>query len=90
MIQYTYTAGLTDAYKQYPELIDAIKKKTIVKILEDAMLPSSGSISADGLSQSMSINMDTFHDAVDRIINGAPGTNGGLMVRLNGMRMGVL
>lgn len=89
MIQYTYQAGLTNAAKQYPELIDVIKKKAIVKILEDSMLPSSGSISADGLSQTMAINMDNFHDAVDRILYGPPGTNGGLMVRLNGIRMGV-
>lgn len=87
MIQFTYTAGLTDVANTYPELLDAIKKKAVLKVIGDAYLPQSGSISADGLSQSMSVDMDKYHDTVDHIINGATGSNGGLMAKIHGVRL---
>jgi len=70
--------------------LDAVLKKAALKILEDAFLPQSGSISADGLSQSMSVDMDKYHDAIDRILNGGKGSNGGLMTAIHGVRFGVM
>ena len=89
-IQLTYVAGLENVATNYPELIDLVVKKAVVKIIEDAYLPQSGSISADGLSQSVSVNMDSYHDAIERIINGGKGSNGGLMAAIHGVRVGVL
>lgn len=89
-IQLTYVAGLTDAARDYPELIDVIMKKASLKIIEDAFLPQSGSISADGLSQSMSNDMDKHHDTIDRVLNGGKGSNGGLMAAIHGIRLGVM
>lgn len=86
MVKITYTAGLTDAAKTYPDLIDAIKKRAIVKAIEDAMPAQSGSISADGLSQSVSVDMAKYSEVVDLILHGAPGTNGGLMTAIHGVR----
>jgi len=89
-IQFNYVAGLADVPKNYPELLDAILKKTALKVIEDAFLPQSGSISADGLSQSISNDMDKHHETIDRILNGGKGSNGGLMAAIHGIRMQAL
>lgn len=89
-IQISYVAGLENVAATFPELLDVVLKKAVIKIMEDALLPQSGSISADGLSQSMSVDMDKYHDAIDRIINGGKGSNGGLMTAIHGVRIGVL
>lgn len=86
MIQLTYVAGLANAQQDYPELLDAIKKMAVLLIIQDAFLPQSGSISADGLSQSMSADMEKYRDTIDAIINGPKGSNGGLMTAIHGVR----
>ncbi len=88
-IHLDYVAGLDNVQKDYPDLVDAVLKMAVIKIVEDGFLPQSGSISADGLSQSVSVDTAKYHDAVDRIINGADG-NGGLMARIHGIRTMVL
>ncbi|EDY2030030.1 hypothetical protein GTB64_004472 [Salmonella enterica] len=85
MLNLTYQAGIKDAWNDYPELIDAIKKMAVVKILTDLFLPQSGSISADGLSESMSTDISKYQEQIDHIINGESG-NGGLMAMFNGIR----
>jgi hypothetical protein len=89
-IEIEYTAGLADASKLYPELPDVVQKLAVTKIVEDSFLPQSGSISADGLSQSMSVDVSKYHDAIDRIINGPPGANGGLVARIHGIKTMVM
>jgi hypothetical protein len=86
MVQLTYTAGLADAAGDYPELLDVIKKKAALKLLNDAFLPQSGSISADGLSQSLSADMSKYAETIDEALNGPSGSNGGLMTRIHGIR----
>jgi hypothetical protein len=66
MMQIRYTAGLQNAREEYPDLVDIIKKKAIVTILEDNYLPSSGSVSADGLSQSMTVDVDNYLKLIDK------------------------
>lgn len=85
-----YVAGLTDVTTNYPELVDVVKKMAVLKLIEDGFLAQSGSISADGLSQSMSVDMDKYHDSIDRILNGGTGSNGGLMAAIHGIRLGVM
>lgn len=89
-MQFTYVAGLKNAAAEYPELVDAVIKSSVLKIISDAFLPQSGSISADGLSQSISNDMDKHLDAIDHILNGGKGGNGGLMTAIHGIRLGVL
>lgn len=89
MIQLTYRAGLENVARDFPDLLDAIKKKAVLKLVEDRFLPQSGSISSDGLSQSISVQMDQYRDAVSNILYGAPGTNGGIMTAIHGIRVGV-
>lgn len=86
-IQISYVAGLQDVGANYPELLDAVYKKAALKVIEDAFLPQSGSISADGLSQSISNDMEKHHDTVERIIYGGKGSNGGLMTAFHGVRV---
>lgn len=86
MVQVAYTAGLQNIQTEYPEILDVIKKKAILNVLADSYIPQSGSISADGLSQSISMDISKYSDAIDDIINGPKGTNGGLMTRIHGIR----
>lgn len=90
MIQARYTAGLTNAAQNWPDLVDVIKKKAVLSIISDAYLPQSGSISADGLSQSMSVDMEKYHDMIDMKINGRKGGNGGLRTAIHGITLGVM
>lgn len=89
-VELEYIAGLANAARDYPDLIDAVQKMAVVKIVEDGFMPQSGSISADGLSQSLSVDASKYHDAVDTILNGSAGSNGGLMARIHGVRMVVI
>ena len=89
MLQMYYVAGLVNAAADFPDLLDAIKKMAVLKIIEDGFLPQSGSISADGLSESMSTDMGKYHEAIDRMLNGADG-NGGLMAAIHGVRLVVV
>jgi hypothetical protein len=90
MIQLEYTAGLTDVENTYPELLDAIKKQAVCKIVSESYLPQSGSISADGLSQSISVDVGKYQDIIDHIIDGPEGSNGGLQAKINGIRSMVI
>ena len=90
MLEIQYIAGLENAAQDYPELLDAIKKLAVLKAIEDSFPAQSGSISADGLSQSISVDLDKYHGIIDTILNGAPGTNGGLMTAIHGIRSNVL
>lgn len=90
MVHLEYTAGLVDAETNWPDLLDAIKKTAVLKVIGDAYLPQSGSISSDGHSQSISTDMSKYRETIDHIINGAPGSNGGLMARIHGIRMMVV
>lgn len=60
LVRIRYTAGLSNPALAYPDLVDATKKLAAFKILQGAFLPQSGSISADGLSQSSSIDFDKW------------------------------
>lgn len=90
MIRIKYTAGIKDVFKEYPELVDTIKKMAVLKIIQASFPAQSGSISADGLSQSQSVDISKYEDMIDRALNGPKGSNGGLMTAIHGIRMSVL
>lgn len=90
MMQATYVAGLQNAATEWPDLVNLVMKQAVLDILGDAFLPSSGSISADGLSQTLSVDMEKYYDSIDRTIDGPKGANGGLMTAIHGIRVGVL
>lgn len=90
MVQLRYTTGFENVMRDWPELVGAIKKSAVLGLIKDAFLPQSGSISADGLSQSLSVDMDHYDDAISRVLDGEKGSNGGLMTAIHGVRLGVL
>lgn len=90
MVQVRYTAGLTDVATKWPDLVDVIKRKAVLKLVMDSYLPQSGSVSADGLSQSMSMDLTKYGDAIDEALFGPKGRNGGLWAAIHGIGLGVL
>lgn len=90
MVRLTYTAGLTNVERDWPDLLDVIKKLAVVKIMQDSFLPQSGSISADGISESISVDTSKYTEVIDHSLYGADGSNGGLVARLHGVRMLVM
>ncbi len=65
MIRLRYVTGLKNARRDYPHLLDLIKRMAVIRILDDQFLPQSGSISADGLSESVSIDTKNYKQSVD-------------------------
>lgn len=63
MIRVRYKAGLENAAQQYPDLVDAVKKMAILRAVESFMPGGSESISADGLSQSKSLDLQSYREA---------------------------
>lgn len=87
-IRVKYRAGLVAG--EWPDLLDVVLKKAVMATVEDKFLPQSGSTSADGLSQSVSIDMEKYRDTIDAKINGSGKGNGGLMAAIHGVRIGVV
>lgn len=63
MMQVRYRSGIN--INDYPDVLDIIKQKAVLGVLDDQFLPGSGSISADGLSQSLSMDMSTHRDRIE-------------------------
>lgn len=72
-IEVRYQAGLENVARDYPEILDLIRKQAVLGVAEDLYLPSSRSesTSADGLSQSSSIgfSIDDYTDLIDTKLN---------------------
>lgn len=65
MLQVWYTTGIADPATTHPDLIDLAYKMAALRLLEDAYLPQSGSLSADGLSQSLSFAAKDYQERID-------------------------
>ena len=61
-----YSAGLSDALNEYPDLVQLILRRTVISVMDDAFLPQSGSISIDGMSQSLSRDVDKYREATEK------------------------
>lgn len=83
MIQVRYTAGLANAANDYPDLVDLIKRTAVLHIVEDAFQPQSASISADGLSENLSLDLQKYRDSIDQGLDR-------LRDQIHGVRMAVL
>lgn len=69
MIQLRYQAGIKDVAKNFPDLLNLVQKMAVLSIVKNAFLPSSGSISADGLSESSSIQISDWQGDIDAEID---------------------
>ena len=83
MVRVQYTAGLSPQHELFAEVVDAAQRAAVVSVLSDAFVPQSGSISADGLSQSVSNDISKHQEALDAKL-------AGLQDRLVGPVWGVL
>ncbi|CAB4137279.1 hypothetical protein UFOVP326_17 [uncultured Caudovirales phage] len=70
MIQVRYRAGLENAARDHPDILSAIKALAVLETIEDKFIPASGSVSADGLSRSMSWDPDKFREGVETKLKG--------------------
>ncbi len=83
-IEVRYTAGLTNAVRDYPDLLDLVQRMVLLGLLTDAVLPGSSSISADGLSQSMSApDLEKMKTGIDAALEA-------LRIRIQGIPLMVL
>lgn len=89
MLQVRYRAGLENAKEEWPDLIDVIEKQAVLSMIEGEFFPNSESISADGLSQSMSVDMEKYRDAISYKLFGPKGANGGLWTAIHGVGLTV-
>lgn len=87
MIQVKYRAGIQNAKTdpKWADLIDVILKQAVLNIIEGSYLPQSGSISADGLSQSTSFDVQKYRETIDYKLFGPKGSNGGLWTSIHGI-----
>jgi hypothetical protein len=83
MIRVKYTAGLTPRHPTFRDVRNLVLRMAVLRILLDAFIPQSGSISADGLSQSTSMDTAKYQEAIDADLEN-------LRERINGLMFGVL
>ena len=65
-LRVTYQAGINGQSPDFYDLTDLVKQMALLRIMQNAFAPMSGSISADGLSQSYSMDIIKFQDDIDR------------------------
>jgi len=65
MLQIGYQCGLDNARDRLPDLAAVVERMAMLSIVEDQLLPQSGSISADGLSRSLSWDASKHQDEID-------------------------
>jgi hypothetical protein len=68
MIRVRYRAGLENVPRDWPDILAVIRRKAMLSILEELYVPSGGSVSGDGLSQSFTFKVTEHEDALRRMI----------------------
>ncbi len=68
-VRIQYRAGLENVAQDWPDVLNLIKRMAVTNVLSDQFIPSSGSTSADGLSQSVSFQMTNYQGAIDKSID---------------------
>lgn len=68
MIRVHYIAGIDANNGLYPDIVDLVKRMAVLRLLYDSFLPSSGSLSADGLSESQSTDLSKMQDGLENQI----------------------
>jgi hypothetical protein len=82
-IRVKYRAGLDCSLPENGDVVDLVMQMAVLRVVQDAFSPSSGSISADGLSQSVSVDVGKLQDDIDNRI-------GRLKESIKGLVWGVL
>ena len=82
-LQVRYFAGLSNIARDYPDLLNLVKRMAVLRIFKGGFVPQSSSISSDGLSQSASFDASKWQDDIDGDIDA-------LSQRIKGIRMDVV
>jgi hypothetical protein len=83
VIRVRYRAGLADVANRWPDLTSLIYRSAAIGVIEDALPPGSGSVSVDGLSQSVSTDTGRLREQLAERIEH-------LRQAIHGIRLGVL
>jgi len=65
MLAVAYRAGIEKVNERLPDLAQTVKRMAMLSILDDMLMPQSGSVSADGLSQSISFEAEKHRDTIE-------------------------
>jgi hypothetical protein len=65
MVKVRYSAGLDNVAENHPDILDLVLRMASLKVIDDSFMPQSGSISADGLSQSISADVAKYRDNIE-------------------------
>lgn len=65
MIRVKYLAGLDCTLPENFDVVDIVMQMAVLRVLHDTFMPQSGSISADGLSQSVSGDLSKMQEGID-------------------------
>ena len=82
-VRIRYRSGLANARRDHPDLLDLIAKIAVLDVLDDQFMPSSGSISADGLSQTQQWDSGKHRAAIDARLDA-------IRQSMRGLRLAVL
>lgn len=81
MVRLRYRAGITDIENTYPDIIELLNRMTVLSLLKGSFLPSSGTLSVDGISRTAQINMKDWQSSIDDLMDS-------LRDSIHGVRMG--
>lgn len=65
-LQVWYRAGLTDAARKAPDLLNLLNKLVVLDILDDQFMGASGSTSIDGISETQSWDSEAHREGIDK------------------------
>lgn len=90
-LQLKYVAGIANVKTdpRWADLLDVIMKQAVLNIIDGTFTPQSGSISVDGMSQSVSMDAEKYRDLVEMKLFGGKGSHGGLWTAIHGMGLAV-
>lgn len=60
-----YTAGLENVVRDYPDIVDLVRKMAVLKVVDDRMIAGTTSTSVDGLSESKTVDFDKYREALE-------------------------
>lgn len=65
VLRLRYTAGLENVQRDYPDVLDLVRKLAALSIVDDRMIPGTVSTNVDGISESRTVDFDKLRDAID-------------------------
>lgn len=64
VLRLRYIAGLENVQRDYPDVLDLVRKMAALSLVDDRMTPGNITTSVDGLSESRTVDYDKLRDAI--------------------------